>query len=69
MPRFVSLPVGLRISLRWLSVLVGLVFVLYGLSVFLLGTEDVGGIWVSVPAMFICFAIGGLFMWLGRKAP
>jgi len=61
-----TLLVSARRLLRWLAVVLGMLVCLYGLLLFLLGTEDVGGLRVSIPGCLACLALGGYLMWLGR---
>jgi len=50
---------------RWLSAGAGVIVILYALALVLLGTEDVGGLLVSVPAGLVLAAFGA---WNVRSA-
>ena len=54
-----SLSIGLRWRVgRWLGFLGGIVLILYALALILLGTEDVGGLGVSLPWGSVLLAFG-----------
>ena len=53
----VSIALGWRIG-RWFGVGGGIVLILYAFALVLLGTEDVGGLGVSLPCGFALLAFG-----------